>query len=87
MFSSSSSSIRSSLSRVASRAAGRRAASTSSSGGGVGGLAMPLALISLGTAGYVYNDCQSKVDAMETQIDLLQSELSGKTNSGKDSGS
>jgi len=81
MFSSSSSSIRSSLSRVASRAAGRRAASTSSSGGGVGGLAMPLALISLGTAGYVYNDCQSKVDAMETQIDLLQSELSGKTNS------
>jgi len=81
----SSSSIRLSVTRVASRAAGRRAASTSSSGGGIGGLAMPLALISLGAAGYVYNDCQSKVDAMETKIetkiDLLQSELSGKTNS------
>jgi len=74
--------------RVASRA-GRRFESTAAKaaeaapapGGGVGGLAMPLALISLGAAGYVYMDSQSKVEAMEAKMDSLQMELSGKTNS------
>ena len=72
--------------RVASRAGRRfettaaKAAepATSSSGGG---LAMPLALISLGAAGYVYMDSQSKVEAMAAKVDSLQMELSGKTNS------
>jgi hypothetical protein len=92
----SSSFVRSSVARVASKAgrAGRfestaanaKAAvpAVAASSGGGGGFAMPLALISLGAAGYVYNDCQSKVGAMENQIDSLQLELSGKTNSGED---
>jgi len=80
----SSSFVRSSVARVASRAArfeSTAANAKASSGGSGGGFAMPLALISLGAAGYVYNDCQSKVGAMENQIDSLQLELSGKTNS------
>ena len=83
----SSSFVRSSVARVASRAArfeSTAANAKASSGGSGGGFAMPLALISLGAAGYVYNDCQSKVGAMENQIDSLQLELSGKTNSGED---
>ena len=90
----SSSFVRSSVARVASRAARFESTTANakaavpaveaSSGGGGGGFAMPLALISLGAAGYVYNDCQSKVGAMENQIDSLQLELSGKTNSGED---
>jgi hypothetical protein len=90
----SSSFVRSSVARVASRAgrAGRsestaanaKTAETAASSGGGGGFAIPLALISLGAAGYVYNDCQSKVGGMENQINSLQLELSGKTNSGED---
>ena len=83
----SSSFVRSSVARVASRGArfeSTAANAKASSGGSGGGFAMPLALISLGAAGYVYNDCQSKVGAMENQIDSLQLELSGKTNSGED---
>jgi hypothetical protein len=75
--------------RVASRV-GRRVESTAAkaaepakeaAASGGSGLAIPLALISLGAAGYVYADSQSKVDAMATKVDSLQVELSGKTNS------
>jgi len=71
--------------RVASRA-GRRVESTAAkaaepAASGGSGIAMPLALISLGAAGYVYVDSQSKVDAMAAKVDSLQVDLSGKTNS------
>jgi len=42
---------------------------------------MPLALVSVGAAGYVFLDSQSKLDAMSAKVDSLQVELSGKTNS------
>jgi uncharacterized protein HemX len=82
----SSSFVRSSVARASKTARFESTAANAkaSSGGSGGGFAMPLALISLGAAGYVYNDCQSKVGAMENQIDSLQLELSGKTNSGED---
>lgn len=87
-----SSSVFRSGARVASRA-GRRfestaakaaepvaAAAPAAESGGVG-LAMPLALVSLGGAAYVYLDSQSKMDALATNLNSLQVELSGKTNS------
>lgn len=70
--------------RVASRV-GRRAESTAAkaapAASGGSGLAMPLALVSVGAAGYVFLDSQSKLDAMSAKVDSLQVELSGKTNS------
>eukprot|EP00536_Pseudo-nitzschia_multiseries_P010516 jgi/Psemu1/203519/e_gw1.323.46.1 len=42
---------------------------------------MPVALISLGGAAYVYLDSQSKMDAMTAKFDSLQVEVAGKTNS------
>jgi len=72
--------------RVASRAGRRfettaaKAAEPAASSSG-GGLANALALVSLGAAGYVYMDSQSKVEAMSAKVDSLQMELSGKTNS------
>eukprot|EP00531_Pseudo-nitzschia_arenysensis_P020635 CAMPEP_0116135372 /NCGR_PEP_ID=MMETSP0329-20121206/11154_1 /TAXON_ID=697910 /ORGANISM="Pseudo-nitzschia arenysensis, Strain B593" /LENGTH=383 /DNA_ID=CAMNT_0003630165 /DNA_START=57 /DNA_END=1208 /DNA_ORIENTATION=- len=77
-----SSSLFRSSARTASRV-GRRLESSSaapaSSGGS--GLALPLALISIGGAGYVYMDSQAKLDDMAAKTDSLQVELSGKTNS------
>jgi len=73
--------------RAASRV-GRRFESTAAktakeapAASGGNGLAMPLALVSLGAAGYVYVDSQSKADALAAKVDSLQVELSGKTNS------
>ena len=66
--------------RVGSRV-GRRFASTEPAASGGSGPALPLALVSLGAAGYVYMDSESKVDAMSAKVDSLQVELSGKTNS------
>jgi len=43
--------------------------------------AMPLALAALGGAGYVYYDAQQTTEALESKIDDLQLQLSGKTNS------
>ena len=57
-----------------------KAAAPEAPSGGMG-MAMPLALISLGAAGYVYADSQSKVAAMSAEVGSLQKELSGKTNS------
>jgi len=66
------------LESTATKAAPPAAAPPAASGGGA---AMPLALVSLGTAAYVYIDSQSKVDDLTAKVDSLQVELSGKTNS------
>ncbi len=76
----SSSLFRSSATRAASRV-GRRFQSSSSASSGGSGLALPVALISVGAAGYVFMDSQAKMDAMAAKVDSLQVELSGKTNS------
>jgi len=80
----SSSFLRSSA-RVASRV-GRRVESTAAkeappAASAGSGLPISLAFVSLGAAGYVYVDSQSKVDAMTAKVESLQVELSGKTNS------
>lgn len=76
-----SSSLFRSSARTASRV-GRRFESSSAKPASSGsGLALPLALVSIGGAGYVYLDSQAKVEAMAAKVDSLQVELSGKTNS------
>jgi uncharacterized OsmC-like protein len=74
----------SSLFRSSARAAtriGRRFKSSAAPASGGGGIAMPVALVSIGAAGYVYMDSQAKMDAMTAKVDSLQVEVSGKTNS------
>lgn len=76
--------------RVASRV-GRRVESTATkaskpaaepaAASGGSGAALPLSLISLGAAGFVYLDSQTNIDALTAKADSLQVELSGKTNS------
>jgi len=74
-----SNSIRRSVLR-ATRTTGVRAFSSGGGGGG-GGAAMPLALVAAAGAGYVYYDAQESTKALESKIDDLQVQLSGKTNS------
>jgi hypothetical protein len=42
---------------------------------------MPAALVALAGAGYVYYDAKQQTDALEKQVNDLQLQLSGKTNS------
>jgi hypothetical protein len=67
----------------ATRAAARTFASSSGGGGtgGGGGMALPVALVALGGAGYVYYDTQQQLEALTARADALQISLSGKTNS------
>lgn len=44
-------------------------------------MAMPVALVALGGAGYVYYDTQQQMEAVNAKVDSLQVALSGKTNS------
>mmetsp|Transcript_3757 Transcript_3757/g.5421 ORF Transcript_3757/g.5421 Transcript_3757/m.5421 type:complete len:402 (-) Transcript_3757:185-1390(-) len=55
------------------------AAPPASSGGS--GIGMPLALAALAGAGYAYYDADQKATALKEQVDDLQVQLSGKTNS------
>ena len=60
-------------------AAAAPAPAAASSGGG--GAAMPLAFIALAGAGYSYYDADQKTAALKEEVDELQVQLSGKTNS------
>ena len=53
----------------------------SSSGGGGGGAAMPLSLLAVGGAGYVYYDMMQQTEALEAKANELRVDLAGKTNS------
>ena len=64
----------------ASRVAGRSFSSQAGGGGG-GAAGTVLAVAALGAAGYVYNDTNTKIDALESKTNDLQVQLSGKTNS------
>lgn len=71
-------SLRSSTFR-ASSAASRRG--FSSGGGGAGGGGGFLGVAALAGAGYVWYDSNQKMDALQAQVDDLQVQVSGKTNS------
>ncbi|KAL3921631.1 MAG: hypothetical protein SGILL_002650, partial [Bacillariaceae sp.] len=73
------SSLRSGATRASASAA--RHFSSSSGGGGGGGAAMPAALLALAGTGYVYYDTTQKMEELNLKTDVLQVEVSGKTNS------
>jgi hypothetical protein len=67
--------------KPAAAAAVPASSSGASGASGGSGMGMPLALAALAGAGYAYYDADQKASALSAQVDDLQVQLSGKTNS------